>query len=251
MFDLAESGKDEGPVCNLSLVSSYLDRFMDQYGAIVSGQFLSDGRFVNAFFAGYIYALFRRGESEFEDAEDPFPKGRIPFITIHQAKGLEFPVVVLGNPRKENRGPQVVEQIVQPLLRRKGEPLERIAQFDIMRMFYVAISRAKNLLVIAHYKGQGQKINSPFKEMLDAGVTRIPDFSVANMPKAELVENQDYRSYSYTGDYLMYKKCPRQYMLFQRYGFVPSRSQTMLFGRLVHATIEDLHQYLIARRTEQ
>jgi DNA helicase-2/ATP-dependent DNA helicase PcrA len=251
MFDLAETGQDEGPVCNLSLISSYLDRFMDQYGAIVSGQFLSDNRFVNVLFGGYLYALYRRGESEYEDAEDPFPRGRIPFITIHQAKGLEFPVVVLGNPRKDSKTPQAVEQIVQPLLQRKGEPLDRIAEFDIMRMFYVAISRAKNLLVVAHYKGQGQRINSPFNELFDNGVTRIPEFSVDSMPRAELVENDDYRSYSYTGDYLLYKKCPRQYMLFRRYGFVPSRSQTMLFGRLVHETLEDLHQHLIAQKAEQ
>ena len=103
MFDLAETGQDEGPVCNLSLISSYLDRFMDQYGAIVSGQFLSDNGFVNVLFGGYLYALYRRGESEYENAEDPFPRGRIPFITIHQAKGLEFPDRRSGNPRKDGR----------------------------------------------------------------------------------------------------------------------------------------------------
>ena len=59
-----------------------------------------------------------------------------------------------------------MEQIVQPLLQRKGKPLDRIAAFDIMRMFYVALSRAKNLLVVAHYKGQGQRINSPFNEVV-------------------------------------------------------------------------------------
>ena len=104
--------------------------------------------------------------------------------------------------------------------------------------------------MIAHYQGQGQRVNSPFKELLD-DVTRIPDFSVSSLPKAELKVNDDYRSYSYTGDYLLYKKCPRQYMLFRRYGFVPSRSQTMLFGRLVHETLEDLHQYLIGQRAGQ
>lgn len=248
MFDLAESGKDEGPVCNLSLISSYLNRFMDQYAAIVSGQFLSGNRFVNVLMGSYLYALYRRGESEYEDAEDPFPRGRIPFITIHQAKGLEFPVVVMGNPRKDGNSPQTVEQLVQPLLQRKGEPLDRMAAFDIMRMFYVAISRAKNLLVIAHYKGRGLWINSPFGELIEDSVTRIADFSVGSLPKAELKENDDYRSYSYTGDYLLYKKCPRQYMLFRKYSFVPSRTQTMLFGSLVHETLEDLHQYLIAQK---
>jgi DNA helicase-2/ATP-dependent DNA helicase PcrA len=37
-------------------------------------------------------------------------------------------------------------------------------------------------------------------------------------------------------------------MIFRKYGFAPSRSQTMFFGSLVHQTLEDLHQYLIAER---
>ena len=65
----------------------------------------------------FLYALWRRGESEYEDADDPFPKGRIPFLTVHQAKGLEFPVVVLGNPRKQEQV-QAVERMVRPLLDR-------------------------------------------------------------------------------------------------------------------------------------
>ena len=249
MFDLAERGEDEGPVCNLSLVSRYLSRFLDENGAIVSGEFLSDNRFVHLFFGSYVYALFRRGESEYEDAEDPFPKGRIPFLTIHQAKGLEFPVVVLGNPRKRTGAAQVVEQIVNPLLARRGEPLDRMTSFDVMRMFYVAISRAQNLLVVSHFKGRGQSINSPFREMFDQGIERIPDLGVRTLPKAEIKDEDAYRTYSYTGDYLLYKKCPRQYMLFRKFDFAPSRSQTMFFGRLVHETLEDLHQHLIDRRS--
>ncbi len=38
-------------------------------------------------------------------------------------------------------------------------------------------------------------------------------------------------------------------MVFKKYGFVPSRSQTMMFGSLVHRTLDDLHQLLIARRS--
>ena len=103
VFERAEAGKarDEGPICNLSLLSQYLARFLDQFNAsVISANFLSEGKFRQTFISSYLYALYRRGEAEYEDAEDPFPRGRIPFLTIHQAKGLEFPVVVLGNPRK-------------------------------------------------------------------------------------------------------------------------------------------------------
>ncbi|HXK39990.1 MAG TPA: ATP-dependent helicase, partial [Candidatus Paceibacterota bacterium] len=122
MFDLAENGEDEGPICNLSLISKYLARFMDEYRSVITAEALADDRYQGQLFGSYLYTLYRMGESEYEDAEDPFPKGRIPFLTIHQAKGLEFPVVVFGNPRKQVKI-QPLETIVQPLLDRQGEPL--------------------------------------------------------------------------------------------------------------------------------
>lgn len=246
MFDLAENGKDEGPVCNLSLISQYIARFLDQYPFPVSGEGLSSGQFLRNF-ANYLYVLFRRGESEYEDADDPFPKGRIPFITVHQSKGLEFPVVILANPRKDPKI-QLIEKMVAPLLTRKGEPLDRMPTFDVMRMFYVALSRAKNLLVLAHFRGPGQRLHTAFADMLNRGIPRIPSLKVASVPAAKLDDQELPQSYSYTGDFLLYRKCPRQYMLFRKYGFVPSRSQTMFFGSLVHQTIEDLHQQLISLR---
>jgi DNA helicase-2/ATP-dependent DNA helicase PcrA len=249
MYDLAERGEDEGPICNLSLISQYLARFMDEYLPAIPASRILDGSFVRLFFGSYLYALYRRGESEYEDADDPFPKGRIPFLTIHQSKGLEFPVVVLGNLRKDDRGPQPVERMIRPLLDRDGEPLERSSEFDIMRMYYVALSRAKNLLILAHFKGQGLRINPPFQTLLnDPAILRVPAFDIDTMPEARDEDRSVSRSFSFTGDYLLYQKCPRQYMIFKKYGFVASRSQTMFFGSLVHRTLEELHRYLIGRR---
>lgn len=249
MYDLAERGEDEAPICNLGLITQYLARFMDEYLPLIPAPRILDGSFVRLFFGSYLYALYRRGEAEYEDADDPFPKGRIPFLTIHQSKGLEFPVVVLGNLRKDDKGAQQVEKMIRPLLTRQGEPIERVAEFDIMRMFYVALSRAKNLLILAPIRGRGQRINAPFQAMLqDPSIPRIPAFDVNTVPEADDDDKALPRNYSFTSDYLLYQKCPRQYMFFNKYGFVASRSQTMFFGSLVHRTLEDLHQHLIAER---
>lgn len=251
MFDLAERGRDEGPICNLALISKYLSRFNDEYVSILTAELLEKDGFERLFFRFYLYALFRRGESEYEDADDPFPKGRIPFITIHQSKGLEFPVIILANPRKDDKGPPAVEKLVHPFLNRKGEPLDRIAEFDAMRMFYVALSRAKNLVVIAHFKGRGQRMNEPFKELLEDDFPRIPDLDWETLPAAQFDDVELPKSYSYTGDFLLYLQCPRQYMVYRKYGFAPSRSLTMMFGNLVHRTLDDLHQYLISLKNSK
>ena len=246
-FDRAMKG-DEGPVCNLALITKYVARFQARNSAVLSASFLDGGKFVRTFFNSFVYALWRRGESEYEDADDPFPKGRIPFLTVHQAKGLEFPVVVLGNPRK-GETVQEIERIVRPLLdRRQGEPLDRIATFDVARMFYVALSRPKNLLVLCHYKGRGQHLNEPFATLLDDDFPRIADLDLGNIPRAEPKHEEELpKAYSFTGDYLAYRACPRRYMFYRRYDFAPARAQTMFFGSLVHRTVEDLHEWLRAQ----
>lgn len=252
MFDLAEQGIDEGPVCNLGLISQYLARFQEGYVTILTAYNFQEHRLANRFFGSFLYALYRRGESEYEDAEDPFPHGRVPFLTIHQAKGLEFPVVVVANPRKNDGGVSAVERMVRPFVRRTGsEPLERSTKFDIMRMFYVALSRAENLLVLGYLKGPGQRINEPFQEMLVPGFPDPGGLDLDTVPPADMDDHDVAHPYSYTADYLAYKRCPRRYMVFRRYGFAPSRSETMLFGSLVHRTLEDLHNHLIALRSNQ
>ena len=248
MIDLAENGVDEGPICNLGLVTQYIGRFMDEYFPIITADRIQDNYLQRLFFSQYLYALFRLGESEFENKEDIFPRGRIPFLTIHQAKGLEFPVVVLANPRRDSKEPQRNEVLVRPFLERTdSEPLDRSPIFDGMRMFYVALSRAENLLILGHLHGQSQRIYEQLRPFFD-DITRIADFNLDKVPSATLDSHDKVRTYSYTADFLTYRKCPRNYMVFRYYGFQPSRSQTMFFGTLVHRTLEDLHNHLIARK---
>jgi len=250
MFERAEASRerqtiDEGPLCNLGLVSQYLGRFVEEFHWFITGERLATGWYPRVF-GGYLYALFRRGESEYEDADDPFPKGRVPFITVHQAKGLEFPVVVLGNPRKIER-PQPLEQLVQPLLGRDGEPIERQGKFDAMRLFYVALTRAKNLVVLPDYRGGGQTLSRPFPSLV-RGLPQIRELDCASVPSAGASQSELPRTWSYTGDYVPYQQCPRQYFVFRQHGFVPARAQPVSFGRLVHETIDSLHRELISQR---
>lgn len=249
MIKLAEDGTDEGPICNLGLISQYLARFLDDHPTVITARFLKDDIFKHTFFTSYLYALYRLQESEFEDADDPFPKGRVPFITIHQSKGLEFPVVVLGSIYKETKPPSRIETIIRELIPDKdGEPLDKISTFDTMRMFYVALSRAQNLVVLPRYT-HGKAANDEFKTLFEENsFTEIKDFDISTLPQHIETKEDLGKTYSYTGDYLSYLKCPRNYMFFKKYGFVPSRSQTMFFGSLVHQTIEDLHYYLINQK---
>lgn len=249
MFDRAEHNGDEGAVANLGMLTQYLARFVQERVNVITAALLEEHKFSGMFFGSYLFALFRLEESEREDKENPFPRGRIPFLTIHQAKGLEFPVVVLGNLYKQERGAPLIERLIRPLLPRPAsEPLERMTAFDIARMFYVALSRAQNLLILAHFSGRGQRHHPAFTPLLNENVTRLDDFDPATLPPAAARDEALPKVYSFTADYLLYQKCPRQYMIFRKFGFVPSRSPTMFFGSLVHRTLEDLHHELIRRQ---
>lgn len=248
-FELAECSGDEGPICNLSLISDYLARFQEQTSPVISAQFLSGGKFARKLFSSFLYSIYRLDNGEYEDKEDPFPKGRIPFLTIHQAKGLEFPVVVLGNLRKD-ANERVLDRLARQLGARRREPRDAAPTYDVARMFYVALSRAKQALILCPYAGRGQRYREEFKEPMRFYASKLDDFDAGTIHPGDALESAIPHPYSFTGDYIQYSICPRRYMLYRRYGFVPSRSQTTIFGNLVHRTIEDLHQFLMQRREQ-
>lgn len=253
IVDAAVKGADEGPICNLALITQYISRYQEDRGyAALSGYNFEDDRILRSFFNSYLFAMYRLSETEFEDKEDPFPKGRVSFITIHQAKGLEFPVVILASLYRSGHDVSPVEALIRAEIRKDGEPIDRIIEFDTARLFYVALSRAQNLLVLSHYKGRGCRVLPEFKELLaDDDIPDLPKIKWSQLEKPRPASPDIVgKSYSYTSDYILYKHCPLQYMLFKRYGFVPARSQMMLFGSLVHNTIEDLHNHLLALKKD-
>ena len=77
-----------------------------------------------------------------------FPKGRVCVTTIHQAKGLEWPVVAVGSLDGFGGDDEVGFDLESYFPRQTFEPPERIPHFDRMRQHYVAFSRARNLLVL-------------------------------------------------------------------------------------------------------
>jgi len=251
-IDLAEKGIDEGPICNLSMISGYLARYMEDNRTVISASFIREKVFIHSFFSSYTYAIYRLGETEFEDEENPFPKGRISFLTIHQSKGLEFPVVVLGSLYRGERDADVTEKLARELTGKTGEPIDKISYFDNLRMFYVALSRAKNLLILPDFCGRGQRTSEYFKPWLeDKKFPKLKEIDIKNdVPAATISEDEVGKNYSYTADYIYYHQCPRKYMVFRKYGFAPSTVQTISFGSLVHNTIEDLHHMLINQRME-
>lgn len=251
IFDDAEEGLDEGPIYNLSNITKYIHFFIEKSVGVITGQGLQEEVFVRVFISSYLGGLYKREEGDYEIKDEPIPKGRVSFLTIHQAKGLEFPVVILGAVPPVKSNENRLETIIRPYLKGKYEPLEKISYFDRMRSYYVALSRAENLLIIPNFRGRGQAMHPYFKEdILSCSLPVIETLDVNSIPVSEKRNDEVTRIYSYTGDYLAYNDCPRKYMIYRKYNFIPARTTVSFFGILIHKTLEDIHNYYIGVRSE-
>ena len=76
-------------------------------------------------------------------------RSAVTVTTIHQAKGREWDVVIVGSLGFDNADGDPVGRELAPYCKRPGfEPADRIANFDHARQHYVAFSRPKHLLVL-------------------------------------------------------------------------------------------------------
>ena len=184
------------------------------------------------------------GFADYEDPNQPFPKGYMQIMTIHQAKGLEFPVVVVGSLDKQISTSKQIDRHLQPYYHRPPfEPENRITLFDRMRLHYVAFSRPEKILVLTSHT-QPKAHFAPIWQ----GLPQWP-YVQKDLLAAQRFQLQDRipikRTFSFTGDLKVYETCPRQYQFFREYDFTPSRSAVIFFGLLVHQSIEEIHRLVL------
>ncbi|HEY9295490.1 MAG TPA: 3'-5' exonuclease, partial [Phormidium sp.] len=117
-----------------------------------------DQSFLNQFYMMFISYLIEAGIDDDEDEEVIVPQGYLPIMTIHQAKGLEFPFVFLTQ-LGQNKGvgsAQILEQDLaqfrQELYTRTTRKPELLAVEDDIRLLYVAYSRAQYGLILVGTK---------------------------------------------------------------------------------------------------
>lgn len=190
----------------------------------------------------YLRYQYIDGIGEYEDESEYAPSGCVSFMTIHQSKGLEFPVVVVGSlgsaPRK-NSDPLMYTAESRFFNRQPYEPLTDIKYFDFWRLYYVAFSRAQNLLVLATKKEDG----GHFGDIL-CDLPKIEEFG--DNTTFEDVKKVKYKHvYSFTSHIGLYDGCPTQYKYYKEYGFAQNKMFHTSVGSLVHATLEDMNKCII------
>lgn len=234
---------NENTARNLAIFSQLLNIFQNYYHYTVVTH-KNRGFLRLHFFNSFLRLLYDGGINEYEDPDQPFPKGHVQVMTIHQAKGLEFPVVVVGSLSSQLSSPKQIDRDLGPYYHRPAfEPANRITLFDRMRLHYVAFSRPESVLVLSAHE-QPKEHFAPIWQGLPQWPYVEKELLMAQ--RFEVRERMPVKkSYSFTGDLRIYETCPRQYQFFRDYDFTPSRSAVIFFGLLVHQTIEEIHRLVL------
>lgn len=261
--ELSSGVQDLRPVYNLSLLSKFFSQF--EYlnkVTVIPGSEEKRKDILSKLFNEYFNFLYDGGIEEYEDYDMVTPKGCISFMTIHQSKGLQFPITFVdsldNSPSKDYT--ELDEEINKYYYKKDSwEPLERTKYFDFWRLYYTAFSRAQNLLVLTGINNLELNAggrSSPSKYFVPF-VKDLPEWQTlfrrnkTELEIEEVKESDIKQEYSFTSHILVYENCPVQYKFFKELEFSPVRTNSIMFGSLVHQTIEDIHRKVLEGNTSE
>ncbi len=210
----------------------------------------------------YLDLSMELGESPLATNEDWTEINAVNILTVHSAKGLEFPVVFLVNlvaqrfPSMERREQiPIPEKLVKEIL-----PVGDFHLEEERRLFYVGMTRAKERLILtaADYYGEGkrEKKLSPFifealgdkvvsseKKIAKVDQLSFLDFKSGKERVGSSLKKEplhiDYLSYSQIETF---QTCPMHYKLKYVYKVPTPPSASQSFGTAMHATLKEFFE---------
>jgi DNA helicase-2/ATP-dependent DNA helicase PcrA len=223
---------NEDALANLGLLSQIVASW-DEYGAPQNFKF----------FLKYLRLLKKSGiDGTVTPAENA-----IQIMSIHQAKGLEFPVVVMGSVTNGRLplAPRSDYFEIPYHLRVSGLPeVDDPHLVDERKLFYVAATRARDLLIIgtsdakSEYGGQSVFLENMLGENLK-GLTDFSHAYIENVDSKPHLESVPARhSFSQLSYFL---ECPLRYKYAVVLGLHVPWREAMGFGDNVHRALEVIH----------
>ncbi len=233
--------KESRAARNLSEIS----RILSEYSLVHNVHNISAANktlLTDGLFNVYLGFMYDDGIGEYEEESEYAPSGCVSFMTIHQSKGLEFPVVVvgsLGNVPRKNNDPLLYKAENRFFHRKPFEPIADIKFYDFWRIYYTAFSRAQNLLVLAKKKADSKYFGHYLAELKN-----VSEFNEkVQFARAKSVNRK--QIYSFTSHISVYDGCPRQYKFYKEYAFAQNKMFQTSLGSLIHSTIENINNYFL------
>lgn len=193
-------------------------------------------------FKSLLYHLGRIPERKMGDAASFEDLDAVKLMTIHQAKGLEFPVVIMAGVtnRRYNRNQRDDDFIIEIPKELMLDKHEFDRGEEIQRTFYVGLSRARKILAISTIDGEG---SNPSKFIDDIGQDSFID---RHLFDKKLADNEHYvppkektkLSYSAVSSYI---DCPFRFYLRDYLEFQTPTDYYQAYGVIVHNSLKKLH----------
>jgi len=197
--------------------------------------------------AGLLWYIYQLPENKnFDEAtiEDPTA---VKVMTIHQAKGLEFPVVFMGSVIRgrfpSEKSSNLADNKLMPIPRELLLDPEQFSDLDEeRRLFYVGITRAQDNLVVCTSDRIRKNKKGPSKFVTyNIGLDKFLDKTAIRTPceKTYNVEEEVNRiTYSAVNTFL---DCPFRYLLAYQMNFQTPPSFFQNYGIVVHNILYKIH----------
>lgn len=209
--------------------------------------------------------------------EDDFPGDAVQLMTVHGAKGLEFPQVFLLRVNNKKFPATERSRVFEfpAALMKEGEPAEQFHIQEERRLFYVALTRAENRLTLTTLTEKKGKTPVFIEDiLLDAAIKRrdvhqmipkLPEAPAAGKKETSATANpqlfpasaEPAKIFSRVADWAIefhppapepltlspsavssYRSCPQQFLFSRSWSLKEGPKAVLSFGSVMHTTIK-------------
>src|SRR5580704_8668736 len=209
--------------------------------------------------------------------EDDFPGDAVQLMTVHGAKGLEFPQVFLLRINNKKFPATERSRVFEfpAALMKEGQPAEQFHIQEERRLFYVALTRAENRLTLTTLTEKRGKVPVFIEDILmDPAIKRRDVRQLSpKVPEAPAIAKNDAQSagdpqlfpassgppkiFSRIADWALefhpptpepltlspsavsgYRSCPQQYLFSRGWSLKEGPKAVLSFGSVMHTTIK-------------
>lgn len=222
---------------------------------------LADDRAI--FLARHLETLIEAGDDPASADPDP-DLDAVAVLTVHKAKGLEFPVVIIPGlvagrfPAASRREPLAMPEALADAGHTSGDPHVQ----EERRLFFVAMTRARDELVLTHaadYGGARARRVSPFvlealdlplsastpgagavgPDLLDRLAASAPEPVLRSRTEAGPIEGPLVLSHSAIDAYLT---CPKRYQYAHVLRVPTAPHHSIVYGSALHQAVQEFHR---------
>ncbi|HEV3260504.1 MAG TPA: ATP-dependent DNA helicase [Gemmataceae bacterium] len=174
------------------------------------------------------------------EGEDTFDLDTVDILTVHQAKGLEWPVVFLpglvqGRFPSKYAGQGQDWLIPDSLFPAEARSRYEGGEVEERRLFYVALTRAKDMVYLSRFRKKESRFQASLflvevagGDPAVAGSLPLPEPFVPPKDEAEEVPTVSF------SELASYEGCPLRYRFSTSFGFQPQLVRELGYGRAIH-----------------